>query len=45
MYVMVIPIVIGILGTIPNGLVQGLEELEIERTSKDHTNCNIIIIG
>ena len=38
----VIPIVISAPGTIPNGLVQGLDDLEINR---DHPNNNIIKIG
>ena len=38
----VIPIVIGALGTIPKGLVKGLEELEI---GGDHPNYSIVVVG
>ena len=44
MKVMMIPIVIGALGTVTKGLVQGLEDLEM-RMSRDHQNYIIIEIG
>ena len=40
----VIPVVIGALGTIPKGLVKGLDDLEI-RTSTDHPDESIIKIS
>ena len=43
--VMVIPIVLGALGTIPKRLVKGLEDLEIREQSGDHSDYNIIKIG
>ena len=42
---MVIPIVIGALGTITKGLIQGLENLEISRTNRDHPNYSIVEIS
>ena len=44
MKVTVIPIVIGALGTVTKGLVQGLEYLEI-RISGDHSDYSISNIG
>ena len=44
MKVIVIPIVIGALGTVTKGLIKGLEDLEI-RMSGDHSNCSIVEIG
>ena len=41
MKVMVIPILIGVLGTIPKGFVKRLQELEI----RDHTHYSIIEIS
>ena len=40
----VIPIVIGALGTIPKGLVKGLEDRN-QRKSRDHLDYSIIKIG
>ena len=40
---MIIPMVIGTLGTVYKGVVKGLEDLE--RTSGDHPNNSIIKIG
>ena len=45
MKVTVIPIVVGALGTIPKGLIKGLEDLEIKKTSVDHPDNCIIKIG
>ena len=42
---MVIPIVIGVLGTVSKGLVLGLEEMENKRTSGDQPNYSIVEIG
>ena len=44
MKVTVIPIVIGVLGTVTKELVQRLEDLEIS-TSGDYPNYNIVEIG
>ena len=44
MKVTIIPIVIGALGTVTKGLVQGLEDLE-KRKSRDYSNYSIIEIG
>ena len=44
MKVTVILIVIGALGTLTKGLVQGLKGLEKKRTSRDHPNYSIIKI-
>ena len=44
MKVTVIIIVNGALGTITKGLVQGLEDLEIKRTSADYPNYSIVEI-
>ena len=44
MNVLAIPVVIGALGTVTKGLVQGLEDLKI-RTSGDHPNDSIMEIG
>ena len=44
MMVTLIPIVIGVLGTIPKGLIKGLEELEIG-VRVDHLNYDILKIG
>ena len=41
----VIPIVIGALGTVTKGLVQGLEDLKQKRTSGNRTNYSIVEIG
>ena len=40
----VIPIIIGALGTVTKGLIQGLEDFEM-RTSGDHPNYSIIKFG
>ena len=45
MKVMVVPIVISAFGTVTKGLVQGLEDLEIKRTSGDHPKSCIVEIG
>ena len=45
MKVTVIPIVIGALGTISKGLIKGLEEFYIERTSRGHPNYRIVMIN
>ena len=45
MKVMVIPNVIGALGTISNGLVNGLGELGNGRTSRYHPDYSIIRLG
>ena len=45
MKVMAIPIVIGALGTITKGLVQGLEVLKNNRTSGDYPKYSIVKIG
>ena len=46
MKVTVIPIVIGTLGTVTKGLVQGLEDLEIKKkTSENHPNYRLVEIG
>ena len=43
--VMVIPVVIGALGTISKGLVKGLEKLKNKNTSGDHPDYSIIKVG
>ena len=45
MKVMVIPIVIGSLGRVTKGLIQGLGGFGDKRTSGDHPNDSIIMIG
>ena len=45
MKVTIIPIVIGALGTVTKGLVEGQEDLEIWRRVGDHPNYCIIEIG
>ena len=40
-----IPSVIGALGTVIKGLVQGLRDLEIRGRGKDHPNYSITRIG
>ena len=42
---MVIPVVIGALGTTPKGLVKGLEDLEIRGQVETNPNYSIIKIG
>ena len=44
MEVTVLPIIIGILGTVTKGLVKELEDLKM-RTNGDHRNYRIIKIG
>ena len=41
MKVMVIPIVIGALGTIPKGLVKGLEDLDFKKSNRDYSDYSI----
>ena len=41
----VIPVVIGVLGIITKGLVQGSVELEKKRMSGDYADCSIIKTG
>ena len=38
---MVIPIVVGVLGTVPKGSEKGLEEFEIGGWDQDHPDFNI----
>ena len=45
MQVTIIPIVIGAFGTVTKGLLKGLEDLEVGRTSGDHPNYYIIENG
>ena len=45
MKVTVIPIVIGALGAVTKGLIQGLRGLGNERKSGDHPNYSITEIG
>ena len=45
MKVTVIPIIIGALSTVSKRLVQGLEDLENKKTTRDHPNYRIIKIG
>ena len=42
MKVTFIPIVIGAFGTVTKGLLKGLEDLEVLKTSGDHPNYSII---
>ena len=42
MKVTIVPIVIGAFVTEPKGLLKGLEDLEVLRTSGDHPNYSII---
>ena len=41
----IVPIVIGALGTVTKGLLKGLEDLEVGRTSGDPPNDSIIENG
>ena len=41
MKVTIVPIVIGVLGTITEGLLKGLEDLEVWRTGRDYPNDSI----
>ena len=43
--VTIVPIVIGVHGTIPEGLVKGLARLGNKKTSRDHPDYSIIKIG
>ena len=45
MMVTVIPVVIGAHGTIPKGMVKGLEDLEIRRKVETISDYGIIKIG
>ena len=45
MQMTIIPIVIGAFGTVTKGLLKGLEDLEVWRTSGDHPNYCIIENG
>ena len=45
MKVMVIPVVIGALRTVPKGLVRELEEIRNRRTSQDHPNYGIVEVA
>ena len=45
MKVTIIPIAISAFGTVIKGLLKGLEDLEISRTSGDHPNDSIIENG
>ena len=43
--VTIIPIIIGDLGTVTKGLIEGLEDLEVGETNEDHPNDSIVEIG
>ena len=45
MKVTIVPIVIGVLGTITKGLLKGLEDLENWRTDRDYPNDSIAKYG